>query len=97
MAPLVGLRASEAARVTAWERETVPLLESLNNMYGPCVAEVGGEWRYRMWFFGWSARHSNEGMGWGSDAIFHARSRDLKTWEVWCGDLRWDGTMNPSL
>ena len=32
---------------------------------------------------------------WVIDAIFHARSRDLKTWEVYAKDGRWDTTMNP--
>lgn len=80
---------------SSWQREATPLLSGFVNMYNPCVVETGGEWRYRMWFFGWAARHANEGMGWGCDAVFHARSRDLKTWEVWCGEGRWDATMTP--
>jgi arylsulfatase A-like enzyme len=79
-----------------WQREQTPLLSGFVNMYNPCVVETGGEWRYRMWFFGWSARHANESMGWGCDAIFHARSRDLKSWQVWCGDGQWDATMDPA-
>ncbi len=78
-----------------WERDATPLLTNFNNMYQPCVVQVGGEWRYRMWFFGWSAKHANQDMGWGCDAIFYARSRNLKTWEVWCGEELWDDTMNP--
>ncbi|TSA31584.1 MAG: hypothetical protein D4R65_10960 [Verrucomicrobiaceae bacterium] len=86
---------SKTENAPPWQRETTPLLSGFVNMYNPCVVETGGEWRYRMWFFGWSARHANQGMGWGCDAIFHARSRDLKTWEVWSGDDQWDSTMNP--
>ena len=83
--------------VSGWQRDPTSLLTNFNNMYNPCVVETGGEWRYRMWFFGWSARHANLDMGWGCDAIFHARSRDLKTWEVWSGNEQWDATMNPEL
>ncbi|MBM4093479.1 MAG: hypothetical protein FJ276_29325 [Planctomycetes bacterium] len=82
---------------SGWQRDSAPLLTNFNNMYNPCVVETGGEWRYRMWFFGWSAKHGNEDMGWGCDAIFHARSRDLRAWEVWCGEDRWDATMDPAL
>lgn len=88
---------SKTENAPPWQREATPLLSGFVNMYSPCVVETGGEWRYRMWFFGWSARHANQGMGWGCDAIFHARSRDLKTWEVWSGDNQWDSTMNPEL
>ncbi|MFA5810434.1 MAG: hypothetical protein WC935_08930, partial [Thermoleophilia bacterium] len=69
---------------SSWERDTQPLLYNFNNMYGPCVVETGGEYRFKMWFFGWSARHANQGAGWpGCDAIFHARSKDLRHWEVY--------------
>lgn len=84
-----------AADEPKWQREPTPLISKFNNMYNPCVVETGGAWRYRMWFFGWSAKHANEGMGWGCDAIFHARSNDLRRWEIWCGDNRWDSTMKP--
>lgn len=88
--------ADEPANAAAsWQRETAPLLWGFNNMYNPCVVEVGGEWRYRMWFFGWAAKHANAGMGWGCDAIFHARSRDLRTWEVWRGNEQWDAQIKP--
>jgi hypothetical protein len=63
---LVGLPASEAAKASEWQRADTPLLQNFNNMYNPCVVEVRGEWRYRMWFFGGAARHANEGMGWGA-------------------------------
>jgi arylsulfatase A-like enzyme len=86
---------AKADEASAWQREATPLLSGFVNMYNPCVVETGGEWRYRMWFFGWSAKPANRGMGWGCDAIFHARSHDMKTWEVWSGDDQWDATMNP--
>jgi len=78
--------ADDVANVTApWQRDPAPLLWGFSNMYNPCVVEIGGAWRYRMWFFGWSAGHANEGLGWGCDAIFHARSHDLKTWKSGAG------------
>ena len=83
--------------LVSWQRDAAPLLWGFNNMYNPCVLEVGGDWRYRMWFFGWAARHANAGMGSGCDAIFHARSQNLRTWEVWSGEERWDATMSPTL
>ena len=77
-----------------WQRAQVNLLTNFNNMYNPCVIETGGEYRYRMWFFGWAANHSNKNIP-GSDAIFHARSRDLKSWEVYSRENTWDTTMDP--
>jgi predicted GH43/DUF377 family glycosyl hydrolase len=52
----------------------------------------GGEYRFMMWFFGWSAEYANPDIP-GCDAIFHARSKDLKTWEVYSKDGDWDATM----
>ncbi len=43
-----------------WQRETDNLLANFNNMYNPCVVETGGDYRYKMWFFGWAANHSNK-------------------------------------
>lgn len=81
-----------------WQRDSQPLLANFNNMYSPCVVEVRGEWRYRMWFFGWAGAYANADLGiTGCDAIFHARSRDLKTWQVYARDGAWDATMNPKL
>ena len=85
-----------AALSGEWEREERPLLTNFNNMYGPCVVETGGEYRFKMWFFGWSAAHGNPGIP-GCDAIFHARSKDLKNWEVYSRGKTWDKTMDPSL
>jgi predicted GH43/DUF377 family glycosyl hydrolase len=78
-----------------WERDKRLLLTNFNNMYNPCVVETGGEYRFKMWFFGWAADHANPGIP-GCDAIFHARSKDLKTWEVYSKDGRWDTTMTPA-
>lgn len=88
--------ASAANAPDGWQRDPEPLLTNFNNMYQPCVVEVGGEWRYRMWFFGWSTATANPGLP-GADAIFHARSKDLKHWEVYAKDGGWDATMSPEL
>ena len=77
-----------------WQRDKGSRLTNFNNMYNPCVVETGGNYRYRMWFFGWAANHSNKNIP-GSDAIFHARSRDLRSWEVFSKANTWDKTMNP--
>jgi len=79
----------------SWERNARSLLTNFNNMYGPCVVDTGGSYRYRMWFFGWAAGHANPGVP-GCDAIFHARSKDLLNWEVYSKKSTWDRTMNPS-
>ncbi len=79
-----------------WERNKRDLLWNFNNMYNPCVVETGGEYRYKMWFFGWAASGTNLGIP-GCDAIFHARSKDLLNWEVYSGEDTWDATMNPTL
>ncbi len=77
----------------AWQRDPHVLLTNFHNMYNPCVVETGGEYPYKMWFFGWAVDH-NPGVP-GCDAIFHARSKDLKTWEVYSHGGQWDRTMNP--
>ena len=79
-----------------WQRDSRPLLTNFDNMYQPCVVETGGEYRFRMWFFGWAWGHANPGLP-GADAIFHARSKDLRTWEVYSGHGAWDTTMDPRL
>jgi len=78
-----------------WQRDPTPLLTNFDNMYQPCVVEVGGAHRFRMWFFGWATAMGNPDVP-GCDAVFHARSNDLKTWEVYAVDGRWDDTMSPS-
>ena len=78
-----------------WERDARPLLTNFNNMYNPCVVESGGTYRYKMWFFGWAAGFANPGIP-GADAIYHARSKDLKKWGVYCVDGAWDATMRPA-
>jgi len=78
-----------------WQRDPRPLLTRFDNMYNPCVVETGGEHRFRMWFFGWAAGHGNPGIP-GCDAIFHARSKDLRNWEVYAKDGAWDATMTPA-
>jgi hypothetical protein len=64
-------------------------------MYQPCVREFPKqEFRYKMWFFGWASEDGNPKYP-GCDAIYHARSKDLKTWEIYAGEGQWDTTMNP--
>ncbi len=78
-----------------WERNRQPLLTNFNNMYNPCVLETGGEYRYTMWFFGWAVGPAgNPGVP-GCDAIFCARSKDLRTWEVFSQGETWDRSMSP--
>ncbi len=85
---------AQTAVAQTWDRDERSLLTNFNNMYNPCVVETGGEYRYSMWFFGWAADHTNQDFP-GADAIFHARSKDLKNWEVWSRDESWDITMDP--
>jgi len=85
---------------TPWQRDPTPLLDGFVNMYNPCVVEVDEGPRYRMWFFGWAASHTNEDIP-GCDAIFHARSADLASWEVYAGEADgesvWDRDGRPEL
>ncbi len=85
---LLGLCGS--VQQSEWERDPAPLLTNFINMYQPCVVEVGGDWRYKMWFFGWKS-------GPGADSIYHARSKDLKHWQVYCADGTWDSAMDSKL
>jgi hypothetical protein len=89
------LTTTVTAAADDWERDARALLTNFNNMYAPCVVETGGDYRYKMWFFGWAAGHANPDVP-GCDAIFHARSRDLRTWEVYSKGDTWDRTMNPA-
>ncbi len=90
---LLALSCAHAALGESWQRDRRSLLTNFNNMYNPCVVDVGGSYRYRMWFFGWAADHTNRDIP-GCDAIFHARSKDLKSWDVYAGDRGWDTDMN---
>jgi len=83
-------------RAGEWQPDKRVLLTNFNNMYQPCVVETGGDYKYKMWFFGWAAGKTNPGWP-GCDATFHARSKDLKTWEVYSGEGKWDTTMNPKV
>ncbi len=89
------LAAASARAESEWQRNERPLLENFNNMYNPCVVETGGEYHFRMWFFGWATGTANPGLP-GADAIYHARSKDLAEWEVYCKDGSWDTTMTPA-
>ena len=95
---IIALTMTASAQSRPWERQKQPLLAGFVNMYNPCVIEVKKAPRYRMWFFGWAASQSNEGYP-GCDAIFHARSDDLRSWEVYAGDrdgkATWDSGGKP--
>ncbi len=78
-----------------WKSIDRPLVYNFFNMYQPCVVEVKGEeYKYKMWFMGWSTDISNPGYP-GSDAIFHGRSKDLLNWQVLKKDGTWDDQMKP--
>ncbi|HIE99248.1 MAG: hypothetical protein ABGZ23_16675 [Fuerstiella sp.] len=93
---LLCLSTSHAASGAQWQRDKHALLTNFDNMYNPCVVETEGEYRYLMWFFGWAEDHANAAFP-GCDAIYHARSKDLKQWEVCSKDNTWDSTMDPKL
>ena len=79
-----------------WQRNAENLLWNFHNMYQPCVIEIDDDaYPYRMWFFGWATADGNPDIP-GCDAIYHARSRDLKRWEVWLGNGRWSAEMEPA-
>lgn len=78
-----------------WELLPDPLLWGFHNLYNAHVLQVDdGDYPYRMWLFGWASQEGNPGHP-GYDAIFHARSADMRHWEVWAGDGQWDATMTP--
>jgi len=81
----------------AWQRSDESLVWGFANMYQPCVRELPNEvYRYKMWFFGWASADMNPDYP-GCDAIFHARSKDLKAWEIYAGEDGWDTSMNPKV
>ncbi len=85
-----------------WECPGTRVLGPFHNLYNPRIVRVADKrYPYRMWFFGWAAEDNNPKWG-GGDAIYHARSRDLKGWEVYAGDdtagkPTWDLTCKPAL
>lgn len=71
-----------------WERHGT-ILKGFFNAYQPCVIQVpDSEYPFRMWFFGWINNVCNSEVP-GCDAIYHARSKDLDTWEVYCSNGKW--------
>ena len=79
-----------------WERSETNLIWNFHNMYQPCIVETPAtDYPYLMWFFGWSTTDTNPGVP-GCDAIYHARSKDLVSWEIWCGNNSWDTNMQPA-
>ena len=80
---------------SAWKRSNQNLLWNFHNLYQPCVVEVAGrQYPYKMWFMGWAVEDNNPRYP-GSDAIYHARSKDLKAWQVYAGKAGWDNEMKP--
>lgn len=80
-----------------WEVTHEPLLWGFHNLYNPCVVRLpDADYPFRMWLFGWAAEEGNPGHP-GYDAVFCARSRDLRRWEVYAGEAGWDATMTPAL
>lgn len=78
-----------------WERIPGDLVWNFGNMYQPCVRQIEDkEYPWRMWFFGWAHEDCNPGVP-GCDSIYLARSRDLKAWEIYSGENRWDAEMQP--
>ena len=78
-----------------WQRTGRNVLWGFTNMYHPTVLQVEDPaYPFRMWFMGWAADDSNSRFP-GCDAIFHARGKDLDSWEVYAGDQNWDATMDP--
>lgn len=83
----------------AWQRDGRDLIHNFHNMYQPCVIEIPDpDYPYRMWFFGWATADGNPDIP-GCDAVYHARSRDLLTWEIYMGkqadEIEWDTEMRP--
>lgn len=78
------------------------VLGGFHNLYNANVIAVpDAEWPWRMWFFGWAAADSNPTSDGGhlGDAIYHARSRDLRSFEVYAGKTPggepiWDATQD---
>ena len=78
-----------------WRTHSDPVLFNFRNLYNAKVLKTEDPiYPYRMWIFGESVHEGNLGFN-GYDAIFLARGKSLDSWEVFCGDDRWDCTMNP--
>lgn len=79
-----------------WVRNQQNLIFNFRNMYQPCVVQVpDADYPYRVWFFGWALEDTNPDQP-GCDAIYFGRSKNLSTWEIYCGPNCWDKTMDPS-
>ncbi len=87
-----------------WQFDHKAVLGPFHNLYNARVLRVpDAAYPFRMWFFGYAVKDSNP---WGDrflgDAIFHARSHDLRRWEVYAGTggdgkPTWDTTGDPKL
>jgi len=82
--------------LTKWQHYKHPVLTGFLHAYQACVVETNDpKYPYRMWFFGWISAICNPDYP-GCDAIYHARSKNLKKWEVYCKDGSWDAGGNNS-
>lgn len=80
--------------LSGWKHNTSSVLDGFTSAYQPCIVETDDvEYPYRMWFFGWISEICNPEYP-GCDAIYHARSKDLDKWEVYCNDGSWDSKKN---
>lgn len=85
-------QARHVNRGDAWQRHPVNVLSGFKNMYHAAVLQTGDTaYPWGMWFFGWASQDCNPGFA-GCDAIYHARGKNLDTWEVYCGDDLWDAS-----
>jgi len=87
-----------------WQIDHRPVLWGYHNLYNPRIVQVDdAKYPFRMWFFGWATADNNPvGGKFIGDAVYHARSADLRHWEVYAGEGAavgrvWDTTMNPKL
>lgn len=88
----------------SWRASRETLLGPHHNLYNPCVVRVPDRrWPYRMWYFGWACADNNPVRGRPiGDAIYHARSSDMRRWEVYAGrtedgGARWVASDRPEL
>lgn len=80
-----------------WHKSGKNVLTGFRNMYQPHVIyEPGDDYPFHIWFFGWATDDYNSKYP-GCDAIFYARAKTLDSWEIYCGEGKWDTTMNASL
>ncbi len=92
----------QADRTAYWQQVGGDLIWGFNNMYHLFILREPEDaaYPYKGWFFGWASTPGNTNYGFetGCDMTFAARAPRLEgPWEVYCGDDKWDTTMNPAL